>query len=316
MPLVGIIPPFFTEEAALRLRSGSTSGERKKRHRKSGDEPPHAKGRSPPRRAPLQNLDYGAEFAGGEVGEGLEGADQFGAGYAALAVEGAQKVGGGALAFAGVAFAAGRDQIAVRVGAELGAGYDVIEALEVRADAAEAVKADAPFASMDGLSEFGSAHKVGFLEVGGVRRRNGRACLGCASASAGNLFRQANVHHVARFAALDQPQGAMLHEPAQSSAHGFHGEAKIPRQPNHGKMKARLAFEAAVPEKVVIDGSVGGGETQTRSKSVLELFADKFSVGLFGFHEARRGEANSSQLTANSERRKRDTETETGTARR
>jgi hypothetical protein len=30
-------------------------------------------------------------------------------------------------------------------------------------------------------------------------------------------------------------------------------------------MKARLAVETAVPEKVVINGAVGGGETQTRS---------------------------------------------------
>jgi hypothetical protein len=50
-------------------------------------------------------------------------------------------------------------------------------------------------------------------------------------------------------------------------------------------MKTRLALEAAVPEKVVINGPVGGGEAQTRGKSVLELLADKFGVGLFGFHD-------------------------------
>lgn len=163
----------------------------------------------------------------------------------------------------------------------------MIEALHFRADAAEAVKADASFASMDGLAEFGGAHKVGFLEVAVGRRRNGHA--GGASPSptksAGNLFRQPNVDHVTRFAPLDQPQGTVLYEPAQRGANGFLGEAKIPRQPNHGKMKARLAFKAAVPEKVVINGSVGGGEAQTRSKSVLELLADKFGAGPFGFHD-------------------------------
>jgi hypothetical protein len=227
----------------------------------------------------------GAELAGGEIVERLETANQFGADDAAFTVEGAQEVGGGALALAGVAFAAARDQVAVGVGAELGAGYDVVEALEVRADVAEAVKADAAFASVDGLAKFGGAHKIGFLEVAAGGRRNGRARLGSASESAGNLFRQPNVHHVARFAALDQTQGAVLHEPAQRGAYGFNGEAKIPRQPNHGKMKARLAFKAAVPEKMVINGSVGGGEAQTRGKSVLELLADKFGVGLFGFHD-------------------------------
>lgn len=67
-------------------------------------------------------------------------------------------------------------------------------------------------------------------------------------------------------------------------------------------MKARLAFEAAVAEKVVINGSVGGGEAQTRSESVLELFADKFGIGLFGFHDG--GEE---KLTAHS--RQRETKT-------
>jgi hypothetical protein len=227
----------------------------------------------------------GAEVAGGEGVERLETANQIDPGYTAFTVEGAQKVGGGALALAGVAFAAARDQIAVRVGTEPGAGYDVIEALEVRADVAEAVKADAAFASVDGLAKFGGAHKIGFLEVAAGGRRNDRARLGSASESAGNLFRQPNVHHVARFAAVDQTQSAVLHEPAQRGAYGFHGEAKIPRQPNHGKMKARLAFKAAVPEKMVINGSVGGGEAQTRGKSVLELLADKFGVGLFGLHD-------------------------------
>jgi hypothetical protein len=150
---------------------------------------------------------------------------------------------------------------------------------------AEAVKADAPFAGVDGLAELRGTHKIDFLEVAGVRRGNGHACLGSPSASAGNLFGQPNVHDVARFAALDQPQGTVLHEPAQGGAHGFLVEAKIPRHPIKGKMKARPAFKAAVPEKMVINGSVGGGEAQTRSKSVLELLANKFGVGLFGLHD-------------------------------
>jgi hypothetical protein len=234
---------------------------------------------------PLDGGERRAELAGGEIVERLETANQFGAGYTAFTVKGAQKVGGGALALAGVAFAAAGDQVAVRVGTELGAGYDVVEALDFLADAAEAVKADAPFAGVNGPAVPGSAHKVGFLEVAAGGRRNGRARLGSASESAGNLFRQPNVHHVARFAALDQTQGAVLHEPPQRGAYGIHADAKTPRHPNNGKMKARLAFKAAVPEKMVINGPVGHGEAQTRGKSVLELLADKFGVGLFGLHE-------------------------------
>jgi len=187
----------------------------------------------------------------------------------------------------------------------LGAGYDVVEALHLRADAAQAVKADAPFAGVDGLAELGGPHEIDFLEVAAVRSGNGDLRLGSASASAGNLFRQPNVHHVTRFAALDQPQCAVLYEPAQRGAHGVLGEAKIPRQPNNGKMKARLAFKAAVPEKVVINGPVGGGEAQTRGQSVLELLADEFGAGLFGFHDEIREREWSAKR-----RQRRNTETE------
>jgi hypothetical protein len=49
-------------------------------------------------------------------------------------------------------------------------------------------------------------------------------------------------------------------------------------------MKAGLALEAAVTEKVIINGAVGGGEAQARRETVLELLADEFGVGLFGIH--------------------------------
>src|SRR5260370_12538720 len=83
---------------------------------------------------------YGAEAAGGEVVERLESANQFDAGYTAFTVEGAQKVGGGALALAGVAFAAGRDPVAARGGAEVAAGDDRVDARHLRCDAAAASK--------------------------------------------------------------------------------------------------------------------------------------------------------------------------------
>lgn len=50
------------------------------------------------------------------------------------------------------------------------------------------------------------------------------------------------------------------------------------------KTKAGLPFQAGVPEKVGIDGALHGGEMQARGQEVLELVADEFSVGLFGFH--------------------------------
>ena len=50
-------------------------------------------------------------------------------------------------------------------------------------------------------------------------------------------------------------------------------------------MKAGLALEAAVTEKVVINGAVGGQKTETRREIVLELLAHEFRVGLFGFDD-------------------------------
>ncbi len=226
-----------------------------------------------------------AEVAGGEVLERLEAANELGADYTAFTVEQAQKVVCRALSLARVAFQAARDQVAVRVGTQLGAGYDVVEALHLRADTAKAIKADAALTGVDGLAQGGCSHEIDFLQVFGVRRADSLACRYFVQASARNLFRELYVHHVARFAALDQTQCTVLYEPAQRSAHGFLSEAKIPRQPNNGKMKAGLAFEAAVTEKVIINGAVGGGEAQTRGKSVLELLADKFGIGLFGFHD-------------------------------
>jgi hypothetical protein len=118
-----------------------------------------------------------------------------------------------------------------------------------------------------------------------MRRSNTPGFLDAVYARSGNLFRQANIHHVARFAAVDQEQRTVSYKPAQRLAHGFLTEAKIPRQPDDREMKACLAFEVAVTKKVIIDGSFRGVEAQTRGKRVLELLADECGVGLFGFHD-------------------------------
>jgi hypothetical protein len=106
----------------------------------------------------------------------------------------------------------------------LSAGYDVVEALHFRTDAAKAVKADAALAGVDSLTEGGGSHEIELLEVGAAQRRNSRGCLDAAKASAGNFFREPQVYHVTRFAALDQAQCAVLDETAQRGAHGFFRE--------------------------------------------------------------------------------------------
>jgi hypothetical protein len=71
-------------------------------------------------------------------------------------------------------------------------------------------------------------------------------------------------------------------------------------------MKARLALKAAMAEKVVINGSVSGGEMQARGKSVLELLADEFGAGLFGLHDEIREEGGSQQLPVDSSQQKKE----------
>jgi hypothetical protein len=58
----------------------------------------------------------------------------------------------------------------------LGARYDVVEALHLRADTAKAIKADAAFAGVDVLAQGACSHEIDFLQVAGVRRADRRAC--------------------------------------------------------------------------------------------------------------------------------------------
>lgn len=151
-----------------------------------------------------------AELAGGEVLERLEAANQLGADSRLP----------GALPCVSC-IPGSSDQVAVRVGPQLGAGYDVVEALHLRADTAKAIKAEAAFTGVDGLAQCACSHEIDFLQVVGVRRADSRACRYFVQASARNLFRQPYVYHVARFASLNQTQCAVLDEPAQRSAHGI-----------------------------------------------------------------------------------------------
>jgi len=60
-------------------------------------------------------VDGRGELAGSEGVEGAETGVEFGGGDAALAVEPAEEMGGGTLAFEGIAFEAGGDQVAIGV---------------------------------------------------------------------------------------------------------------------------------------------------------------------------------------------------------
>jgi len=85
---------------------------------------------------------------------------------------------------------------------------------------------------VDGLAQRPRSHEIDFLELPAERRRNIRRCLDAVYAGSGNLFRQANIHHVARFAAMDQEQRTVPYKPPQRLAHGFLTQTEIPRQPD------------------------------------------------------------------------------------
>ena len=225
-----------------------------------------------------------AEFAGGEAVEGAEAVAKFGGGQAVLAIEPAEEVRGGTLALPRVALDTAGDEIAVGVELTLRLRQDMIEAALAAADAAQAVKARAAVASVDGLTQGASFHEIDFFEVDAAGEAGG-ADFRLVRASATNLAGQAHVDDVASLAAFEQLQNAFTNEAAQGLAHQILTQAQIAGQPANGKTKAGLPFQAGLPEEVRIDGALLWGEMQARSQEVLELFPDKFGVGLFGVHD-------------------------------
>lgn len=137
---------------------------------------------------------------------------------------------------------------------------------------------------MDGFAQGESFHEIGLFEVCAAREADEGADLRRVWPGA-NLFGQAHMDDVARLTALQQLQCAFTNEAAQGFARGVRTKAEIAGEPGHGKTKTGLPFQARMPEKVGIDGALGCGKMQARGQEVLELFADEFGVGLFGFHD-------------------------------
>src|SRR6266568_7488038 len=118
-----------------------------------------------------------AELAGGEIFQGAKTAVEFGGRQAALAVESAQKIRDRTVALARVAFDTRGNQVAVGVASEAHAWHDVVEALHVGGSAAEAVKAGAAFAMVNGF-----AQRPGFQEIRGFEGRGRRLFRGLGGA--------------------------------------------------------------------------------------------------------------------------------------
>src|SRR5260370_136591 len=126
---------------------------------------------------PLHGREQRAELACGEGFQGAEASVEFGGRQASLAVERAQKIRDRTVALARVAFHAAGNQVAVGIASEARARHDVVEALHVGGSAAEAVKAGAAFAVVNGFAE-----RPGFQEIRGFEGGGGRLFLGARGA--------------------------------------------------------------------------------------------------------------------------------------
>src|SRR5437867_1660408 len=145
----------------------------------------------------LNGWECRAELACGEIFQGAEASVEFGRREAPLAVESAQKIRDRTVALARVAFDTAGNQVAVGIASEAHAWHDVVEAVHVSGSAAEAVKASAAFAIVNGFAE-----RPGFQEIRGFERRGRRLPGGLegaisARAERADLLGQAHLHEMA-----------------------------------------------------------------------------------------------------------------------
>jgi hypothetical protein len=178
-----------------------------------------------------------------------------------LAVEVAEEIARRTFAFLRVALDAARDEVAIRVAAELDPRHNMIETLLRRSKPAQTVEAEATLAGVDGLTKRTSLEEVGILERQSpslaVRRGGGADAFGVATgpgigrnraAGAGgtNLVRQADLDEMTGFGAFDQPQRAEGREAADGFARRSAGDADSAGEPLNGEAEPQLSFEAAM----------------------------------------------------------------------
>src|SRR6266704_758440 len=160
------------------------------------------------------------EFACGEIFQGAKTAVEFGGREAPQAVESAQKIRDRTVALARVAFDTAGSEVAVGIASEAHAWDDMVEALHVGGSAAEAVKAGAAFAIVNGFAERPSTQEIRGFEgrgrrlPGGARGSRGQCRAIFARAEGADLLGQAHLDEVAGFAAFEQAQRPRLIEAA------------------------------------------------------------------------------------------------------
>src|SRR6266851_853954 len=233
---------------------------------------------------PLHGRQQRAEFAGGEIFQGAKTAVEFGGRQAALAVESAQKIRDRTVALARVAFDAAGNQVAVGIASEARAWHNVVEALHMSGSAAEAVKASAAFAIVNGFAERPSFQEIGGLEGRGRRLFRGLGGAIFVRADGADLLGQAHLHEVAGFAAFKQAQSPQLIEPAHRLAHRSVGQTEIASDGQNRKMQAELAYDEGMAQEIGVDGAVPDGQAETRGENIFKLHPEEFCVEYFVWH--------------------------------
>jgi hypothetical protein len=224
------------------------------------------------------------ELSGGEGVEGAEAGGEFGVGDAAVAVEPAEEVFGGGLALFRVAIATARDKVAVGVAPRLGLRDDMVDGAYEDSKVAQAVKAEATLARVDGPAQSLVFEEIGVRDARSERQPGRAADSVDIGTDGANLLGQTDHDHVTDLVAFDQSQDAEIEEASQRAARGHGAEADTAGEPGNGKTEAEPPFEAAVAEEMTIDRAVDDGQAQPGNEQVVDLLPDLCGVGDFVFH--------------------------------
>src|SRR5216684_3711322 len=227
---------------------------------------------------PLHGWEQRAELAGGEVFRGTEASVEFGGRQAPQAVDSAEKIPGRTVALARVAFETAGNQVAVGIASEPRAWHDVVEALHVSGSAAEAVKAGAAFAIVNGFAERPGFQEIRGFEGGGGRLFRGLGGAILARADGADLLGQAHLDNVAGFAAFEQAQSSELIEAAHRLAHRSVGQTEIAGYGHNRKVQAELAYDEGMAQQIRVDGAVPDGQAETRGENIFKLHPEEFGV--------------------------------------
>jgi hypothetical protein len=134
----------------------------------------------------------------------------------------------------------------------------MVEAAGKGGKQAQAIKTTAAFPQMDGAAQSWMFKEVQLLEGVGAIGTQG-TWRNWTGGSGGNFRWQADLNHVARFAALDQTQEAAGNEAAHSPAHSVGAETGTASEPGNGEPELKLSLEAAVTEEMRINDTIGSG---------------------------------------------------------